>query len=38
MPTHGKKNAVGKSGPDATFNVNFIGFGWPFGWGVRRFS
>ena len=29
--------AVGKSGPNATFNLIFLGLGWPWGWGVRRF-
>ena len=29
MPTHEKKNAVGKSGPIATFSLIFLGLGWP---------
>ena len=26
-----------KGGPNATFNLFFLGLGWPWGWGVRRF-
>ena len=29
IPTHDKIFAVGKSGPTATFNLNFLGLGWP---------
>ena len=29
IPTHEKLFAVGKSGPIATFNLIFLGFGWP---------
>ena len=29
IPTHEKKIAVGKSGPHATFNLFFLGLGWP---------
>ena len=29
IPTHGKLFAVGKSGPNATFNIIFLGLGWP---------
>ena len=29
IPTHEKILAVGKSGPIATFNPNFLGLGWP---------
>ena len=28
---------MGKSGPNATFNLNFLGLGWLLGWEVRRF-
>ena len=28
---------MGKSGPNATFNLIFLGLGWPWGWGARRF-
>ena len=29
IPTHEKIFAVGKSGPNATFNLIFLGLGWP---------
>ena len=29
IPTHKKKIAVGKSGPNAKFNLIFLGLGWP---------
>ena len=29
IPTHEKLLAVGKSGPIATFNLFFLGLGWP---------
>ena len=29
MPTHEKLFAVGKSGPNSTFNLIFLGLGWP---------
>ena len=29
IPTHEKIYAVGKSGPNATFNLFFLGLGWP---------
>ena len=29
IPTHVKIFAEGKSGPNATFNLNFLGLGWP---------
>ena len=29
IPTHGKMFAVGKSGPNATFKLIFLGLGWP---------
>ena len=29
IPTHKKKIAVGKSGPNANFNLVFLGLGWP---------
>ena len=29
IPTHEKVLAVGKSGPVATFNLIFLGLGWP---------
>ena len=29
IPTHEKISAVGKNGPNATFNLFFLGFGWP---------
>ena len=29
IPTHEKLFAVGKSGPNATFNLFFLGLGWP---------
>ena len=29
--------AVGKNGPNATFDLFFLGLGWPRVWGVRRF-
>ena len=29
--------AVGKSGPNAAFNLIFLGLGLALGWGVRRF-
>ena len=34
IPTHEKLFAVGKSGPNATFNLVFLGLGWPW---VREF-
>ena len=32
IPTHEKLFAVGNSGPNATFNLIFLGLGWPLGW------
>ena len=29
IPTHEKLFAVGKSGPNDTFNLIFLGLGWP---------
>ena len=29
IPTHEKLFAVGKSGPNSTFNLIFLGLGWP---------
>ena len=29
IPTHEKLFVVGKSGPNATFNLSFLGLGWP---------
>ena len=29
IPTHEKLFAVGKSGPNATFSLIFLGLGWP---------
>ena len=29
IPTHEKISAVGKNGPNATFNLIFLGLGWP---------
>ena len=38
IPTHEKMFAVGKRGPNATFNLFFLGvIGLVLGWGVRRF-
>ena len=37
IATHEKLFAVGKSGPNATFNLVFLGLGSALGWGVRRF-
>ena len=42
IPTHEILFAVGKSGPNATFDLIFLGLGWSWvelvlGWGVRWF-
>ena len=29
IPTHERFFPIGKSGPNATFNLNFLGLGWP---------
>ena len=38
VPTHEKIFAVGKSGPNATFNLLFLGWVGLGLWGVRRFQ
>ena len=37
IPTHKKIFSVRRSGSNATYNLIFVGLGWPWGWGVRRF-
>ena len=37
IPTHEKLFAMGKSGPNATFNLIFSWVGLALGWGVHRF-
>ena len=38
IPTHEKSFAVGKSGPIATFNLIFLGLGWPWVGGFVGFK